>query len=190
MKKFILYFAIFIGVVALIVYLLSSKSLNKEIESILSFEDCASAGYALTESSPRQCVTADGRSFTEEIEEPAPMVSTDITYEGVSEDKVVVEYPLPGTVVNHDFTVTGSTRGFNFEASFPLEVLDKDGNRLFIGPAQATIEDWMVDALVPFSINVHIDESYTGPATVVLRRDNASGLPEHDGSMSFQVIIE
>lgn len=30
-----------------------------------SFEECVGAGYSVAESSPRQCVTPDGRSFVE-----------------------------------------------------------------------------------------------------------------------------
>lgn len=119
------------------------------------------------------------------IETPSPQ----ITYKNTSAEKIVVDLPFPGAVTGKEFKVTGQARGFYFEGSFPVEVLDKDGNSLFIGPAQAQGE-WMVDAFVPFEIDVKVPETYTGPATLVLRKDNASGLPEHDASMSFPFTIE
>lgn len=38
---------------------------------INSFEECASAGYKITESYPRKCIAPDGRTFVENI----PIVS-------------------------------------------------------------------------------------------------------------------
>jgi len=42
-----------------------------------SFEECAKAGYHILESHPRQCITPDGRSFTENIGEEPLEVHTD-----------------------------------------------------------------------------------------------------------------
>jgi hypothetical protein len=112
-----------------------------------------------------------------------------ITYDNTSADYIVVDLPFPGAVTGKEFKVTGKARGFYFEASFPVEVLDKDGKQIFIAPAQAQ-GDWMVDAFVPFSIDVKVPESYIGPATLVLHKDNPSGEPAYDASISFPFTIE
>ncbi len=104
-------------------------------------------------------------------------------------DNVKVFEPLPGSTVSRTFTIKGEARGtWYFEASFPINVLDKDGNVLWAAPAQAE-GDWMTTEFVPFSALITI-ENYSGPATLVLKKDNPSGLPEHEDSVSFAIIIE
>lgn len=169
--------------IGVVVWLGFFKSEEKIAPVVMSFEDCADAGYLVMESYPRQCRTPDGRLYVEEIPPPP------ITYKNTSAEKIIVTNPFPGAVTGKEFKVTGQARAFYFEGSFPVEVLDEDGKRLFIGPAQAQGE-WMVDAFVPFSIDVKVPETYIGPATLVLHKDNASGLPEHDASISFPFTIE
>lgn len=136
----------------------------------------------VVESFIRQCKTPDGRTYAEEI-------MPEVTYKNTSSNRIVVNTPFPGAVVGKEFKVTGKAWGFYFEASFPVKVLDKDGKVIFAGPAQAQ-SDWMVDAFVPFSIDVKVPNTYIGPATLVLEKDNPSGLPEHEGCMSFPITIE
>jgi hypothetical protein len=113
-----------------------------------------------------------------------------ITYINSTSDLIQVELPFPGAVTGKEFSVIGKARGvWFFEASFPVEVLDKDGKTLFIGPAQAQGE-WMTENFVPFKIDIKIPQSYIGPATLVLRKDNPSGMAEHDASISFKFTIE
>lgn len=115
-----------------------------------------------------------------------------ITYTNATADLIQVELPFPGAVVGKDFSVIGKARGnWFFEASFPIEVLDKSGKSLAIGIAQPRNgEDWMTINFVNFKSDIKIPQSYIGPATLILRKDNPSGLPEHDASISFPIIIE
>ena len=149
---------------------------------IKSFEDCEGAGYAVMESYPRQCRTPDGRLFVE-------VLAPSITYIKASKEKIVVDTPIPGGVVSKEFEIKGKAAGWYFEASFPVKVLDKDGNVLWIGPAQAQ-GDWMTAEFVPFKVTAKITSTYTGPATLVLEKDNPSGLPENDASASFPITIK
>jgi hypothetical protein len=111
-----------------------------------------------------------------------------VTWKNADEDMVKLDVIKPGVTVSPTFTVRGEARGtWFFEASFPVEVLDKDGNRLTVAVAQAEGE-WMTEEFVSFSAPVTI-ENYSGPATLVLHRDNASGLPEHDASMSVPIEV-
>lgn len=149
---------------------------------VKSFEDCLDAGYPILESYPRQCKTPDGRTFAEEITPP-------ITYNNTTKEKIVVDTPTPGAVTGKEFEVRGKAAGWYFEASFPVKVLDKNGRILFQGPAQAQ-GDWMTAEFVPFKISVKVPQAYIGPATLVLEKDNPSGLPENDASISFPFTIE
>ena len=158
---------------------------SKEIDptTVLSFEDCVAAGYPVMESYPRQCRTPDGRTFAEEIQET-------ITYINSSADLIVVDNPFPGAVTGKSFSVIGRARGnWFFEASFPIKVLDSNGQQIAIAVAQAEGE-WMTTDFVPYKADITVPETYIGPATLVLNKDNASGLPEHDASVSFPINIE
>lgn len=150
---------------------------------VLSFEDCAAAGYPVMESYPRQCATPDGRTYAEEI-------SAEATYVNATSDMITVELPYPGAVTGKTFSVKGKARGpWFFEASFPVTVLDKNGAVLVRSVAQAQ-DEWMTTDFVPFSADVTVPLSYMGPATLVFTKDNPSGLPEHDASMSFPIMVE
>lgn len=151
--------------------------------TVLSFEDCVAAGYPVMESYPRQCRTPDGRTYAEEITPP-------ISYNNATANNIVATTPGPGAVVGKEFSVIGQARGpWFFEASFPIEVLDKDGKQLAIGIAQAQGE-WMTENFVPFRADIKVPESYIGKATLVMRKDNPSGLLEHDASISYPITIE
>jgi hypothetical protein len=150
---------------------------------VTSFETCVAAGYPVMESQPRQCKTLDGRTYAEEIPQNP-------TYANASADLITVELPYPGAVTGKDFSVIGKARGtWFFEASFPIELLDSDGNVLATAIAEAQ-SDWMTEEFVPFKADIKAPQSYIGPATLVLHKDNPSGLPEHDASVSFPITVE
>lgn len=179
---------LFVALIFVLIFLVwFSVSYNKKNNiqpvSVVSFEDCVRVGYPVTGSSPRQCKTPDGRTYAEELPEK-------VTYTNSSADMIVVELPYPGAVTGKEFSVIGKARGtWFFEASFPIEVLDSNSKTLAIAIAQAE-GDWMTQDFVPFKTTVKIPESYTGMATLVLKKDNPSGLPENDASISFPITIE
>ena len=110
---------------------------------------------------------------------PSPFVS----------ENVKVNLPFPGATVLKTFTASGEARGtWFFEASFPVEVRDPNGAVVGRGIAQAQ-EEWMTEDFVPFNAPVTI-ENYSGPATLVLIKDNPSGLPEHDDSVLFPIVVQ
>lgn len=112
----------------------------------------------------------------------------DIAWFNTNENMIVVDTPKVG-MVGSTFTVSGKARGgWYFEASFPLEVRDGNGNLLIQMPVQAQGE-WMTPEFVPFSETVTI-ANYKGAATLILHKDNPSGLPENDASVSIPIIIQ
>lgn len=151
--------------------------------AINSFDDCLKAKYPIMESYPRQCKTPDGRTFVEELAQPIP------TYINASSGVITVITPSPGAVTGKEFEVRGSARGWYFEGSFPVEILDQNGKVLTMTPAQAQ-SDWMTNDPVTFIAKIKIPNSYIGKATVILKKDNPSGLKENDASMSFPITIE
>jgi len=156
---------------------------NVPAPTVLNFADCMNAGYPVTGSNPRQCTMPDGRVYAEEIAQTA-------TYTNASANLITVQTPFPGAVTGKEFSVEGRARGtWYFEASFPIELHDKDGKILATAIAQAQ-SDWMTEDFVPFKVQITAPQSYIGPATLVLKKDNPSGLPEHDASMSIPITVE
>ena len=111
-----------------------------------------------------------------------------VVWHNADPDFIKLDLITPGVTVLPKFTVTGEARGvWFFEGSFPVEVLDSEGNQLTIAPAQAQGE-WMTEDFVRFSVVLNVGE-YSGPATLVLFKDNPSGLPEHDASLSIPIDV-
>ncbi len=162
------------------------EPITNEAPTVLSFSDCEAAGYPVMESDPRQCKTPDGRTYAEERPTPAP------TYKNASADLIRVELPFPGAVVGKELTVIGTARGnWYFEASFPVELIDANGAIIARGIGQpANGANWMTTEFVPFEADITIPDSFTGEATLVLKNDNPSGMPENDRSISFPITVE
>ncbi len=103
--------------------------------------------------------------------------------------RVVLSSPSSNATVDQNFTITGKAPGpWYFEASFPIEIRDPNNNIVATGFATAQGE-WMTTSDVPFTGTINVP-SYTGPATLILMRDNPSGLPEHAASVSFPIVIQ
>lgn len=111
-------------------------------------------------------------------------------YSNATADMIVVAAPTPGTAVSKTFSLKGNARGtWYFEASFPVELRDASNNILWQGPATA-VGEWMTTEFVPFTAEVSVASAYSGLATLVLKKDNPSGMPEYDASIEFPIVIE
>jgi hypothetical protein len=103
---------------------------------------------------------------------------------------IEVNTPAPNATVASPLTVTGRARGmWYFEASFPVRLLDGNGQEIAVAPAQAQ-GDWMTEDFVPFQVTLTFVQPATPTGTLVLQKDNPSGLPEHDASVSVPVQFE
>lgn len=100
--------------------------------------------------------------------------------DGGSRDLVRVSSPAAGDAVTSPIRVTGEARGaWYFEGSFPVRLLDAEGRELAVAAARAR-GDWMTEAFVPFEAVLAFDPPGSGTrGTLVLEKDNPSGLPEH-----------
>lgn len=155
-----------------------------DLSLIKSFADCEEAGFPVREMYPRQCALPDGRVYAEEI-------VVEPTYKNANADMIRVDTPHPGGVVGKEFVAVGEARGnWFFEASFPIDIVGENGN--IIGGSFATAEgDWMTTDFVPFKSEIiDLPSAYTGPAWLVLKKDNPSGLAENDASMWVPIVVE
>lgn len=115
------------------------------------------------------------------------------TYTNATPNDIVVTLPFPGAVTGKEFSVRGKARGYwFFEASFPVAVYDDKGNELAIGLAspEPPGTEWMTTEFIDFKADLAVPQSYIGPAVLVLKKDNPSGDPERDASVSFPFTIE
>ncbi|MDP3963974.1 MAG: Gmad2 immunoglobulin-like domain-containing protein [bacterium] len=137
------------------------------------FERCQSLGFPVAESYPRQCHAGE-KIFTEALKP-------------VSTDMIRIAEPLPGALVQSPLLVRGEARGlWYFEASFPVRLRDADGNEIGLIPAQAT-SDWMTTEFVPFEASLSFDPPLSRTGLLLLEKDNPSGLPEYDDSVSVPI---
>jgi hypothetical protein len=126
---------------------------------------------------------------------PAPEVPDDIAAHIESKsDRITLTGPAPGAVVINPFTISGQARGpWYFEASFPIFLTDWDGK--IISQTVATAQgDWMTEDFVPFAAQLDFVNPYKEGdpdsmkrGTLILKKENASGLPEHDDALEIPV---
>lgn len=110
-------------------------------------------------------------------------------------DLIRLDSPLPNATISSPVTLKGEARGnWFFEASFPIYVTDWDGK--IIGQGIATAEgEWMTTEFVPFTAKVTFDVAqisgnYAKRGTLILKKDNPSGLPEYDDALEIPITFE
>lgn len=127
--------------------------------------------------------------------------------EEITTENVRVEAPRAGAIITSPLEVTGEARGtWFFEASFPLVLVEWDGR--IIAESYATAKNdptendgagWMTEDFVPFSGTLEFDAPYEGGVaapdfmrrgTLILQKDNPSGLPEHDDAVEVPILFE
>ncbi len=142
---------------------------------ITDFDTCA-AQYPVMESYPEQCATPDGRHFVRNIGNAV-----------AKRDLIYANNPAPNAVVSGDVHIVGEARGtWFFEASFPIELTDASGKIIAQTHAKAK-SDWMTTEFVPFDATITVPSGTTGKGTLVLKKDNPSGLPEKDDELDVPV---
>lgn len=85
--------------------------------------------------------------------------------------------------------ISGSAVGpWFFEGSFPVELVSADGRVLASHYVMAD-GDWMTTGFVPFSGELEFDVAEPTEAVLILRRDNPSGLAEHDAAVRVPLTL-
>lgn len=103
------------------------------------------------------------------------------------DDLIAVNTPTAEQVIESPFTVSGEARGnWYFEASFPVQLLDGNGKEIATTTAKAQ-GDWMTTEYVPFEAVLTFAKPTTDIGTLVLKKDNPSGLPANDDQLRIPV---
>ncbi|MFH1111767.1 MAG: Gmad2 immunoglobulin-like domain-containing protein [Patescibacteria group bacterium] len=104
-------------------------------------------------------------------------------------DLIQVLEPQVGELIQSPLLIEGKARGtWFFEASFPVKLLDDQGNGLAQGIAQAQ-SDWMTENFVPFTATLTFTKPATATGTLILQKDNPSGLPADDAQISVPILF-
>ena len=123
-------------------------------------------------------VIAGGFFAWQKAQGPAPVIDN---------ENIRVAVPFLNALIASPLMVSGEARGtWYFEASFPVFLLDANRAEVATVPAQAQGE-WMTKDFVPFSATLDFLAPTTDTGFLVLKKDNPSGLPEHDAQIEIPI---
>lgn len=92
--------------------------------------------------------------------------------------------------IQSPFIIKGEAVGsWFFEATFPVKLLDENGNVVKQTYAQAQGE-WMTENFVSFESVLTFSIPKDQPGTLILQKDNPSGLPENDAEIRIPIILK
>jgi hypothetical protein len=105
----------------------------------------------------------------------------------IQTDNLKLDNLTAEAVVSSPLVISGSARGtWFFEGSFPVKVFDESGQELGRGIAQSQ-GDWMTEDFVPFKATVMFVRPTSSVGSVVLEKDNPSGLPQNDQKITVPI---
>ena len=105
------------------------------------------------------------------------------------EKLITVEMPMAYEKIYSPVTIKGMARGsWFFEASFPIKLYDAKNNLLVQHYATAKGE-WMTENFVPFESSLEFSIAKEQQGTLVLEKDNPSGLPENMNEIRIPVTL-
>lgn len=187
MKYYFFFFSVFvIGLAVGYGYgrLISSSNVDMVV-SIENFVDCVAAGNVIMESFSRQCRSANGRLFVE-----------DVGNELEKRDLIFIDSPRSDQMIHSPLRASGEARGsWFFEATFPVVLTDWDGRIIAEHYAEAK-ESWMTEEFVRFESTLEFespvfsdadDEHFSRRGLLILRKSNASGIPEYNDALEIPV---
>lgn len=106
-------------------------------------------------------------------------------------NKIHLFSPVANTVITSPLVIKGEARGnWFFEGSFPVFLTNWDG--LIIAQGIATTEgEWMTENFVPFTATLNfIKPGYGATGSLILKKDNPSGLQQYDDALEITVRFE
>lgn len=100
---------------------------------------------------------------------------------------ILVKTPQPNDAARSPLAIEGEARGtWFFEANLPIYLYDGDGTELGVAIAQAQSE-WMTTDFVLFRATMNFRMPKEKIGTIVFKKNNPSGLPEHNDELNIPV---
>lgn len=136
--------------------------------AVRNFFECEEADYPVQESFPRRCTDKTGKVFVEDVGNVLE-----------KQNLIRLDRPRPNEFIESPLEISGSARGvWFFEASFPVTLKDSVGRIIAEAPAEAQGE-WMTAEFAPFKAVLTFSSPTGEFGSLILEKDNPSGLPEH-----------
>lgn len=167
--------------------------------SLMLLTACSASDQNGTPSSSTPAVEEDAENNNEnnnppveeevENEDEDEEVDNEGGKEAFVEDKITVNTPKINDEISSPVTVRGEARGTWFsEGSFVVKLLDANQKELTHENATST-KEWMTEEFIPFQAVLTFDMSNvdTDTGTIILEKDNPSGLPENAGKLEIPV---
>lgn len=111
------------------------------------------------------------------------------------EDLIQIENPRANEIISSPLVIKGKAQGvWFFEASFPVVLTDWDGR--IIAQSHATAQsDWMTEDFVAFEATLEFEKpaaikGVVNRGALILKKDNPSGLAEHDDALEIPVFFD
>ncbi len=102
---------------------------------------------------------------------------------------IIVDEPHRNIRVTSPLVIKGKVRGgWFFEAVFPIRIVDDQGVELGRTTAHAKGE-WTTNEFVPFEATLTFKRNASYSATIILEKDNPSGLPENDQALKLPIAL-
>jgi hypothetical protein len=165
------------------------EDIEKYLEARQQSNQCVEEGGVWEEN---DCIFGDNQTvdLSEDVQNSDEQRS--VARVGELAELVVVTSPVPNSDIDSPLAVTGMAPGnWFFEATAPIDVVDWNGKIITETYIQAE-GNWMTEDLVPFSGVIVFDKEEFTPytrATLILRRHNASGLPENDAAVEVPLTV-
>lgn len=178
-RKFLISAIVVLMLIAGGAFLFIRASQDLPMGNIANFEDCVAAGYPVMETYPSTCKTPQGKTFMQDIGNELEKLNL-----------IQASNPRPGQTIESPLTIDGEARGFwYFEASFPARLLDGNGKEIAVTPIAAQGE-WMTQEFVPFKGILTFPTPTTNRGTLILEKDNPSGLPENADELQIPIVFK
>lgn len=124
------------------------------------------------------------------LDKQSPSIKLSINNDD-KQNLIVVVSPIKNAEISSPLVISGRARGmWFFEGSFPVILLDSYRNTIAEGHASAQGE-WTTAEFVKFLGTLEFNNYIKGQkGYLVLKKDNASGLPEFDDSLEIPVTFK
>ena len=109
----------------------------------------------------------------------------------IKKDLIKVNTPLINQVITSPLIIQGEAKGtWFFEGDFPIILKDQGGVIIATGYATAKGQ-WMTDNFVKFKSTIEFKKpTSTKKGTLILRKDNPSGLTQNNDSLEIPILFK
>lgn len=171
--------------------------MNKSITTILIIIFLAIGGLIAwqvyqqntSNSSMQPTISPTTMNTPAETMEPSEMntLTPAISATPIQSENIKVTSPKSNAAITSPVQISGEAKGsWYFEGNFPVRLTDANGKEITNGVAKAK-GNWMTENFVPFSATLTFQKPTTDTGTLILEKDNPSGLPQNAEKIEIPV---